>query len=33
VFELTQENGQWRFAEAPWPLYCAPKDARPVPAR
>ncbi|HRC62676.1 MAG: hypothetical protein K1X87_02920 [Dehalococcoidia bacterium] len=25
TFELQQIEGQWRFTEAPWPLYCAPK--------
>ncbi len=27
TFFLTRENGEWRFTEAPWPLYCP----NPVP--
>jgi len=25
VFELEQVNGEWRFSESPWLLYCPPK--------
>ncbi len=28
VFLLAQDQGQWRFSEAPWPIYC-PKIAPP----
>ncbi len=30
-FELRQEDGDWRFAQSPWPLYC-PKLLPAVPA-
>lgn len=29
VFVLKQVNGQWRFSESPWPIYC-PTPALPV---
>ncbi|MDO9446096.1 MAG: hypothetical protein Q7K37_12355 [Dehalococcoidia bacterium] len=35
TFELVQENGEWRFLEAPWPTYCPPKpltEGTSVPA-
>lgn len=25
VFQLEQVEGEWRFSESPWPLYCPPK--------
>ena len=28
VFLLTQIDGQWRFSEAPWPMYCPPIPSR-----
>lgn len=28
VFPLTQEDGAWRLAEAPWPLWCPPEPIR-----
>ena len=28
VFALVREDGQWRFTDSPWPLYC---PVRPVP--
>lgn len=31
VLELTNEEGEWRFTQVPWPLYCVPKAER-VPA-
>lgn len=31
-FTLTQEDGQWRFAEYPWPYYsCGPSRLPPLP--
>lgn len=28
VFPLAQEDGAWRLAEAPWPLWCPPEPIR-----
>ncbi len=28
VFPLTEEDGAWRLAEAPWPLWCPAKPIR-----
>ena len=33
VFVLVQENGEWRFDEAPWPLYCPGPVTVPAPIR
>ncbi|MSQ61962.1 MAG: hypothetical protein EXR43_05225 [Dehalococcoidia bacterium] len=27
VFELTRQDGSWRFTTLPWPLYCPPLPA------
>lgn len=33
LLQLRQVDGQWRFIESPWPLYCATKfPERPAPA-
>lgn len=30
TYILVQEDGKWRFAQMPWPLYWCPEPARPV---
>ncbi len=31
VFELGHEDGEWRFVQMPWPLYCVPHFEGPDP--
>ena len=31
TYILVQEDGQWRFARMPWPLYWCPEPAKPAP--
>jgi len=33
VFVLVEEAGEWRFDEAPWPLYCPQPATVPAPIR
>ena len=33
VFVLVQEDGEWRFDEVPWPLYCPNPVTVPAPVR
>ncbi|MPZ98585.1 MAG: hypothetical protein GEU80_04450 [Dehalococcoidia bacterium] len=32
IFELEQQDGEWRFVELPWPLWCRPQDLPRTPA-